>query len=70
MLLEAGLSFLGLGVMPPQPSWGQMVGTLKDYLFHNPWPVVFPSLALFLAVLAINLLGDWLQDRLNPELAR
>jgi peptide/nickel transport system permease protein len=70
MLLEAGLSFLGLGVMPPQPSWGQMVGALKDYLFHNPWPVVFPSLALFLAVLAINLLGDWLQDRLNPELAR
>jgi peptide/nickel transport system permease protein len=56
--------------MPPQPSWGQMVGALKDYLFHNPWPVVFPSLALFLAVLAINLLGDWLQDRLNPELAR
>ena len=68
MLLEAGLSFLGLGVTPPQPSWGQMVGTLKDYLFTNPWPVVFPSLALFLAILAVNILGDWLQDRLNPEL--
>ncbi len=68
MLLEAGLSFLGLGVMPPMPSWGQMVGRLKDYLFNNPWPVVFPSIVLFITILAINLLGDWLQDRLNPEL--
>lgn len=70
MLLEAGLSFLGLGVTPPRPSWGQMVGTLKDYLFTNPWPVVFPSLALFITILAVNLCGDWLQDRLNPELPR
>lgn len=68
MLLEAGLSFLGLGVMPPMPSWGQMVGRLKDYLFNNPWPVVFPSIVLFITILTINLLGDWLQDRLNPEL--
>jgi len=68
MLLEAGLSFLGLGVMPPMPSWGQMVGRLKDYLFNNPWPVVFPSIVLFITILAINLFGDWLQDRLNPEL--
>ncbi len=70
MLLEAGLSFLGLGVMPPQPSWGQMIGTLKDYLYTNPWPVVFPALVLFATILAINLLGDWLQDRLNPELGQ
>jgi peptide/nickel transport system permease protein len=70
MLLEAGLSFLGLGVMPPQPSWGQMAGTLKDFIFMNPILVVFPSLALFLAVFAINMLGDWLQDRLNPEIVR
>ena len=68
MLLGAGLSFLGLGVMPPMPSWGQMVGRLKDYLFNNPWPVVFPSIVLFITILAINLFGDWLQDRLNPEL--
>jgi peptide/nickel transport system permease protein len=68
MLLEAGLSFLGLGVMPPMPSWGQMVGRLKDYLFNNPWPVVFPSIVLFITILAVNLFGDWLQDRLNPEL--
>jgi peptide/nickel transport system permease protein len=70
MLLEAGLSFLGLGLMPPAPSWGQMVGTLKDYLFTNAWPVVFPSLALFLSIFAINTFGDWLQDYLNPEMTR
>lgn len=70
MLMEAGLSFLGLGVQPPTPSWGQMVGTLKNYIFINPWPVLVPSLALFVTVLAINIVGDWLQDRLNPELQR
>jgi peptide/nickel transport system permease protein len=70
MLLEAGLSFLGLGVMPPQPSWGQMAGALKDFIFLNPWPVVFPSAVLFLAVFSINLIGDWLQDYLNPEIVR
>lgn len=70
MLLEAGLSFLGLGVMPPQPSWGQMAGALKDFIFLNPWPVVFPSAVLFLAVFSINMIGDWLQDYLNPEIVR
>ena len=70
MLLEAGLSFLGLGVMPPRPSWGQMVGDLKDYVQINPLPVIFPSGALFLAVFAINTLGDWLQDWLNPEVGQ
>ena len=70
MLMEAGLSFLGLGVRPPTPSWGQMVGTLKDYLFINAWPVLVPSCMLFATVLAVNVLGDWLQDRLNPELQR
>lgn len=70
MLLEAGLSFLGLGVMPPRPSWGQMVGDLKDYIQINPLPVIFPSVTLFLAVFSINTLGDWLQDRLNPEVGQ
>ncbi|OAE62288.1 ABC transporter permease [Achromobacter xylosoxidans] len=70
MLLEAGLSFLGLGVRPPVPSWGQMVGSLKDYLFTNPWPALVPALALFFTVLAVNVLGDWLQDVLNPELQK
>lgn len=67
MLLEAGLSFLGLGIMPPQPSWGQMVGELKNYIYINPLPVIFPAIALFLAVFSINMVGDWLQDQLNPE---
>ena len=70
MLLEAGLSFLGLGVMPPRPSWGQMVGDLKDFIQINPLPVIFPSVALFLAISAINTLGDWLQDWLNPEIGQ
>lgn len=70
MLMEAGLSFLGLGVQPPTPSWGQMVGVLKSYIFINPWPVIFPGLALFLVVLAINVVGDLLQDILNPELRK
>ena len=70
MLLEAGLSFLGLGVPPPTPSWGQMIGGLKNYIFINAWPVVVPSIVLFATVLSVNVLGDWLQDRLNPELRR
>jgi len=70
MLTEAGLSFLGLGVPAPTPSWGQMIGTLKDYIYINAWPVVLPSIALFATVLAVNVLGDCLQDRLNPELRR
>lgn len=68
MLLEAGLSFLGLGIMPPRPSWGQMIGELKNFIYINPFPVIFPSIALFLAVFSINLIGDWLQDWLNPEI--
>jgi peptide/nickel transport system permease protein len=70
MLMEAGLSFLGLGVPPPTPSWGQMIGVLKDYIFINAWPVVIPSIVLLATVLSVNVLGDWLQDRLNPELQR
>lgn len=70
MLMEAGLSFLGLGVPPPTPSWGQMIGSLKNYIFINAWPVVVPSIVLFATVLSVNVVGDWLQDRLNPELRR
>lgn len=68
MLLEAGLSFLGFGVQPPTPSWGQMIATLKNYLFINPFAVLAPCFMLFVIVLAINILGDRLQDSLNPEL--
>lgn len=51
MLMEAGLSFLGLGVPPPTPSWGQMIGGLKNYLFISPWRVVMPSVVMFATVL-------------------
>jgi peptide/nickel transport system permease protein len=47
-----------------------MIGVLKDYIFINAWPVVIPSIVLFATVLSVNVLGDWLQDRLNPELQR
>lgn len=68
ILLESGLSFLGLGIVPPEPSWGQMIGTARGYLGQNPMYVVWPSLCLALTVLAINILGDALRDLLDPRL--
>lgn len=68
ILLESGLSFLGLGITPPEPSWGQMIGAAQDYLSQHPMYLVWPSLCLALTVLAINLLGDGLRDALDPRL--
>lgn len=62
ILLEATLSFLGMGVQPPLPSWGLMVAEGKAYMFFQPWVIAIPGVALFLLVLAINLLGDGLRD--------
>ena len=62
ILLEAALSFLGLGVPPPLPSWGLMISEAKDYMFFSPWVIMIPGLALFVLVLGINLLGDGLRD--------
>jgi peptide/nickel transport system permease protein len=67
ILLEAALSFLGLGVPPPLPSWGLMISEAKDYMFFSPWVIVIPGLALFVFVFAINQLGDALRDLLAPE---
>ncbi len=67
ILLEAALSFLGLGVQPPLPSWGLMVAEGKSFMFFDPWLITFPGLALFLLVLAINLLGDGVRDVTAPE---
>ena len=58
------LSFLGLGVPPPLPSWGLMIAEGKDYMFFSPWVIMVPGVALFVLVLGINLLGDGLRDRL------
>jgi peptide/nickel transport system permease protein len=68
ILLESGLSFLGLGIVPPEPSWGQMIGTARGYLAQNPMYVIWPSLLLALTVLAINIVGDRLRDILDPRL--
>ncbi|MGH6661623.1 MAG: ABC transporter permease [Rhodospirillales bacterium] len=67
ILLEAALSFLGLGVQPPQPSWGLMVAEGKGYMFFDPWLVGIPGAALFALVLAINLMGDGVRDVTAPE---
>lgn len=68
ILLESGLSFLGLGIVPPEPSWGQMIGTARGYMSQNPMYVVWPSLCLAVTVLAVNILGDALRDHLDPRL--
>ena len=68
ILLEAGLSFLGLGTQPPTPSWGTMIASARDYMEIAPFLVVWPSLAVAITVLAFNLLGDGLRDALDPRL--
>jgi peptide/nickel transport system permease protein len=65
ILLEAALSFLGLGVPPPLPSWGLMIAEGKDYMFFSPWVIMIPGITLFVLVLGINLLGDGLRDLLG-----
>lgn len=67
ILLEAVLSFLGLGVQPPTPSWGLMVSEGKNMMLFEPWLVLIPGFVLFVLVLAINLLGDGLRDVTAPE---
>lgn len=67
ILLEATLSFLGLGVQPPTPSWGLMVAEGKAYMFFQPWVIVIPGVVLALLVLGINLVGDGLRDVTAPD---
>ncbi len=68
ILFEASLSFLGLGVQPPQPSWGSMLGQGREYLGTAWWISVLPGVALMLTILAVSLVGDWLRDLLDPTL--
>ncbi len=68
ILVEASLSFLGLGVPPPTPTWGGMVADGRNYLVTAWWVSVTPGIAVFLTVLAINLVGDWLREVLDPTL--
>jgi peptide/nickel transport system permease protein len=66
LLLESALSFLGLGVQPPTPSWGAMIADGRQYLFEAWWNAALPGLAIVLAVLSFNFLGDGLRDALDP----
>ncbi|MBB4423868.1 peptide/nickel transport system permease protein [Bradyrhizobium sp. CIR48] len=70
MLSEAALSFLGVGVPPEIPTWGNMISEHRLYLARAPWTIFFPGAFLTIVVLAVNLLGDGLRDRLDPRLAR
>ncbi|RYF31236.1 MAG: ABC transporter permease, partial [Comamonadaceae bacterium] len=67
ILLEAALSFLGLGVQPPLPSWGLMIAEGRNYVFFTPWVITIPGVALVVLVLGINLLGDGLRDLSSPR---
>ena len=67
ILIESTLSFLGMGIQEPTPSWGTMIAKGNEYLTFAPWVSVFPGLFLFLTMLAFNLLGDGLRDQLDPR---
>lgn len=67
IIQESFLSFLGLGVQPPTPSWGGMLGEGRTYMLTHPWLATFPGIAIFLTTLGINLLGDGLRDLLDPH---
>jgi peptide/nickel transport system permease protein len=69
IMLEAGLSFLGLGVQPPTPSWGNLIASGRDTLVNAPWVAAAPGVALVLVVVGATLLGDAVRDRLDPSMA-
>ena len=68
ILMEASLSYLGLGTQPPEPSWGQMLFIGKSFMYLAPWLAIFPGVAIFIAILGFNTLGDGLRDVLDPRL--
>ena len=68
ILLEAALSFLGLGVQPPTPTWGSMISLNRAYINSAPWMVIFPGLAISITVICFNILGDFLRDKLDPRM--
>lgn len=67
IIMDAALSFLGLGVQPPTPSWGRMLADGRVYLSSAWWTVTFPGLAIVVTVLSVNLFGDWLRDHFDPK---
>jgi len=67
IIAESSLSFLGLGVQPPTPSWGGMLNTARNFINQAPWMAIFPGLSIYVTVLAFNLLGDGLRDAFDPR---
>jgi peptide/nickel transport system permease protein len=67
VLAEASLAFLGLGLAPPDPSWGSMLDSARQFLVEAPWMAIFPGASIVVAVIGFNLLGDALNDVLNPK---
>lgn len=70
IVAEAGLSYVGLGTQPPAPSWGKMLNDAQTYIYDAPYLAIFPGLAITLAVLGLNMLGDGLRDTLDPRVRR
>lgn len=70
ILLEASLSFLGLGVQPPTPTWGGMVANGRNYIFRAWWITTFPGICILLLVMGFNLMGQGLRDTFDPKLSR
>jgi peptide/nickel transport system permease protein len=68
ILAEATLSFLGAGIPPPKPAWGAMISDGRDYLTDAWWISFLPGMAIFLVVMSLNFLGDWMRDRFDPRL--
>ncbi len=68
ILIESGLSYLGLGILPPTASWGNMLQHAQSYIYRAPWFILAPGTAIFLAVLSLNLAGDWLREWVDPKL--
>ena len=69
IIMESALSFLGLGVQPPEPSWGRMLADGRSYMASAWWLATFPGLAIMILVLGVNMLGDWLRDHFDPRLS-
>jgi peptide/nickel transport system permease protein len=69
ILAESALSFLGIGVQPPTPSWGTMIKDSREQLESNPMLILWPCLALSLTILSLNIIGDYLRDRFDPKRA-
>ncbi len=66
IMLESGLSFLGFGIQPPTPSWGNLLSNAQEHLLEYPWLAIFPGLLIFFTIISINYIGDGLRDALDP----